>query len=114
MMDAMKFFEERDRMCFAHPIVCNGCPLSEKFIGICLVWCVKHPEEASAVVEQWAKEHPVKTRQSVFLEHYPDARIFSGCLNACPRDVFGDTEINCNNQSCIACKKEFWLSEAEI
>ena len=116
MMDAMKFFEERDRMCFAHPIVCNGCPLSEKFIGICLVWCVKHPEEAIAVVEQWAKEHPVKTRQSEFLKHYPGARIDqnTGVLDICPMKIFGSaTKINCNVQPCFACEAKFWLAEIE-
>ena len=63
--------------------------------------------------EQWAAEHPVKTRQSEFLKHYPDARIFSGCLNACPRELFGDTKINCNAQPCYECKKAFWLAEVE-
>ncbi len=35
-------------------------------------------------VEQWAAEHPIKTRQSEFLKHYPDARILFGYLNICP------------------------------
>lgn len=64
-------------------------------------------------VKQWAVAHPIKTHQSEFLKHYPNARFFSGCLNACPRDVFGDTEINCNAQPCYECKKEFWLAEVE-
>lgn len=63
--------------------------------------------------EQWVAEHPTKTRQSVFLKHYPNARILFGYLNICPMDVFGDTEINCNNQTCMACKKDFWLTEVE-
>lgn len=64
-------------------------------------------------VERWAVKHPAKTRQSEFLKHYPNARFFSGCLNACPMDVFGDTEINCNAQPCIECKSNFWLAEVE-
>lgn len=64
--------------------------------------------------EQWAAEHPVKTRQSEFLKHYPYARILAhGCLNACPMDVFSDADINCNEQPCFECKKEFWLAEVE-
>ena len=64
--------------------------------------------------EQWAAEHPIKTRQSEFLKHYPDARILAhGCLNACPMDVFSDTGINCNAQPCFECKKAFWLAEVE-
>ena len=64
--------------------------------------------------EQWAAEHPVKTRQSEFLKHYPDARILAhGCLNVCPMNVFSDTGINCNAQHCLECKKAFWLTEVE-
>lgn len=64
--------------------------------------------------EQWAAEHPIKTRQSEFLKHYPGARILAhGCLNACPMDVFAFTEINCNAQPCFECKKAFWLAEVE-
>lgn len=76
---------------------------------------IAHIEPISLVsqVEQWAAEHPVKTRQSEFLKHYPNAKIFSGCLNACPMDVFGDTEFNCNHQPCYECKKAFWLAEVE-
>lgn len=65
-------------------------------------------------VKQWAVAHPIKTRQSEFLKHYPDARILAhGCLNACPMDVFSDTGINCNAQPCHECKKAFWLAEVE-
>ena len=65
-------------------------------------------------VKQWAVAHPIKTRQSEFLKHYPDARILPhGCLNACPMDVFSDTGINCNAQPCFECKKAFWLAEVE-
>lgn len=65
--------------------------------------------------EQWAAEHPAKTRQSEFLEHYPGARriLAHGCLNACPMDVFKDADINCNAQPCFECKKAFWLAEVE-
>ena len=64
--------------------------------------------------EQWAAEHPIKTRQSEFLKHYPDARILAhGCLNACPMNVFSDTDINCNAQPCHECKKAFWMQEVE-
>lgn len=34
-------------------------------------------------------------------------------VRACPMDVFGDTEINCNAQPCIECKSNFWLAEVE-
>lgn len=115
MMDAVEFLRERRRMCNAQDN-CGTCPIGI----ICDDYFVNHnysQEKASGMVstvEQWAKEHPVKTRQSEFLKHYPDARILAhGCLNACPMDVFSDTGINCNAQPCFECKKAFWLAEAE-
>ena len=64
-------------------------------------------------VERWDAEHPVKTRQSEFLKLFPNAQTDSGCLNACPMDVFGNTGIDCNKRTCFECKKEFWLAEVE-
>lgn len=64
--------------------------------------------------EQWAAEHPVKTRQSEFLKHYPGAQItIDGFLHACPMEVFSDTGINCSAQTCTECRKKFWLAEVE-
>ena len=64
-------------------------------------------------VERWDAEHHVKTRQSEFLKLFPNAQTDSGCLNACPMDVFGNMGINCNKRTCFECKKEFWLQEVE-
>lgn len=69
-------------------------------------WAVKY-------VEQWDAEHPIKTRQSEFLKLFPNAQTDSGCLNACPMDVFGNTGIDCNKRTCFECKKAFWLAEVE-
>lgn len=113
-MDALRFFKERERMCFAHPVVCKGCPLSEKFSGICLVWCANHTEEAIAVVEKWAREHPRKTRQSEFLKQWPNASVSEGVLNIDPCSV--DTEFEhslCGEDKCAQCRREFWMQEVE-
>lgn len=64
-------------------------------------------------VEQFDDMHPIKTRQSEFLKLFPNAQTDSGCLNACPMDVFGNMGINCNKRTCFECKKEFWLAEVE-
>lgn len=112
-MDAVKFLKVLDKMCDGK---CRECEFGEKASRNepCHYWRNAHPEEAVAIAEQWAKEHPVKTRQSEFLKHYPDARILAhGCLNVCPMNVFSDTDINCNAQPCIECKKAFWLAEVE-
>ena len=112
-MDAVEYLKTLNRMCHCE---CLKCEFGKARSGFetCPVWQRTHPEEAVAIAEKWAKEHPAKTRQSVFLEHYPGARILAhGCLNVCPMNVFSDTGINCNAQPCIECKKAFWLAEVE-
>lgn len=100
-MDATEFVRNYKRM------------VKERGFGLVLTSDNNTPEEIVAEAEKWAAEHPLKTRQSEFLKHYPDARIFSGCLHACPKDVFDNTNIDCNKQTCFECKKEFWLQEVE-
>ena len=111
-MDAVEYLKTLRRMCNAE---CRECEYGKRSgFDPCMVWRNSHPEEAVSIAEKWAAEHPAKTRQSEFLKHYPDAQIDSGCLNACPMDIFGDMGINCNKQTCYECKKEFWLTEVEL
>lgn len=113
-MDAVEYLKTLNRMCHCE---CLKCEFGKARSGFetCPVWQRTHPKEAVEIAEKWAKEHPAKTRQSVFLEHYPGARIsIHGCLNTCPMDVFSDAEVNCiNAQPCFECKKAFWLAEVE-
>lgn len=71
-------------------------------------WAVKF-------VEQWCTEHPVKTRQSVFLEQWPDARIkkADGLPMASPCDLDGKLVVKCEGIHCPECRKKFWLAEVE-
>ena len=116
-MDAVKFLKERARMCEANQtgeMTCENCAAYKGVSQCYKLGEPKDPEKMVAIVEQWAADHPIKTRQSEFLKHYPDARILAhGCLNACPMNVFSDTGINCNAQPCIECKKAFWSAEVE-
>lgn len=112
-MDAVKFVKTLGRMYDAECIKCEFWKRRSRWES-CNAWQKNHPEEAVAIVEQWAAEHPVKTRQSVFLKHYPGARItIDGYLHACPMEVFSDTGINCAAQTCSECRKAFWLAEDE-
>lgn len=65
--------------------------------------------------EQWAAEHPIKTRQSVFLEQWPDARIkkADGLPMASPCDLDGKLAGKCDGIHCPECRKKFWLAEVE-
>lgn len=102
-MDAVKFLEQLKKRSKSNP----------DYYGEELN--IAHIEPISLVsqVEQWAAEHPIKTRQSEFLKLFPNAQTDSGCLNACPMDVFGNTGIDCNKRTCFECKKEFWMQEVE-
>lgn len=83
MMDVPTFFKEHERMCryYKNGIDCGGCPIVKKDLiqyEKCFDYCAHYPEEAVAIVEEWAKEHPLKTYKSVFLESFPNAKLEKG------------------------------------
>ena len=65
--------------------------------------------------EQWAAEHPAKTRQSEFLKQWPEARIndADGLPMASPCDLDGKLAGKCEGIPCPECRKAFWLAEVE-
>ena len=69
--------------------------------------------------EQWAAEHPIKTRQSVFLAQYPEAAISKdGVVMICPIAIsasYRGKDGSCANPSdmCTDCMRKFWLTEVE-
>ena len=114
MMDAVKFLKTLRRMCNAK---CRKCEFGEVYRvnGGCSTWQKNHPEEAVSIAEKWAAEHPAKTRQSVFLEQWPDARIkkADGLPMASPCDLDGKLAGKCEGIPCPECRKKFWLTEVE-
>ena len=85
-MDAVKFIEERNRMCKSFDKYCYGCPAWD---GSCTLgtgtYLKCEAEKQVEIVEAWSAAHPRKTRQSVFLEQWPTAKIDKGgCLDVCP------------------------------
>lgn len=77
-MDAVEYLKQKNRMTNNCTIARNICPLAIENNNGNLV-CANRDTislgEAVATVENWAKEHPVKTYKSVFLEKFPDAKI---------------------------------------
>lgn len=73
------------------------------------------PEEVVAEVEEWAKEHPVKTRQSEFLKLFPYARVkkANGLPIVSPCDLDVKLAGKCQGIPCRECWKKFWLAEVE-
>lgn len=117
-MDALEFLRERKRMCnlCKH---CEGCPLKRAGCGLGTSAPDEEYEKIIAAVEQWSKEHPLKTRQSVFLEQWPEAALDGyGVLMICPAKLFKahrNSSIGCKNtgELCIDCRREFWMQEVE-
>lgn len=115
-MDAVKFIEERNRMCDYYsakdvPSGCEGCPASQM---ACSSFCYVTAEFIDAV-EKWSQEHPRKTRQDVFLEQYPEADLDThGLVLLCPTAIsaaYRDGSRLCADSDCECgdCRREFWM-----
>lgn len=122
-MDVVKYLKTKLRMCIAYHRECKHCPLAIDNNGVelnCYMFQEHRPEEAVAIVEKWASEHPAKTRQSEFLKMFPNAPFEPYCgidINPCDTDKrygAGDKyEHNCRGVSCDDCRKKYWLEEIE-
>ena len=119
MMDAVKYLKTLRRMCNRE---CSECEFGKKLgvLDTCALWQKANPEEAVAIVERWAADHPIKTRQSVFLERYPEAAISKdGAIAICPLAIsaayrHGNGACNKgNSDTCADCKRQFWSAEVE-
>lgn len=111
-MDTVEFVNKMKRMCAKYPD-CNGCPLeTENGDDDCMA---KVPAEQMVdIVEQWAKENSPKTRQSVFLEQWPNAELdCCGIIKIDPCDVDATIYQNCKTDACEQCRREFWMQEVE-
>lgn len=110
-MDAVEYVKQRERMCDYY-VNCNDCPASDYQECSSLNGIPK----MIPIVEQWAKEHPVKTRQSELLKLFPDASVlYDEYLNICPAQLSSecrDKETGgCYDpgMDCDKCKRDFWL-----
>ncbi len=116
-MDAVKFIKERDRMCrfYHHAGDCYQCPAKD--CECSALEGMVDDDNIVTIVEEWSAAHPRKTRQSVFLEQWPEAEVDkSGCLRVCPELVSADYRNrhgDCLNRVCIDCRREFWMQEVE-
>ena len=112
-MDAVEFLKALGRLC--NNYLCgDNCPLIDS--------CDDESDDSYVrkvqIVEQWAKEHPAKTRQSEFLKQWPDARVGDdGYPSVAPCQLYKDIEekdengICCKNCGCDKCRRDFWLKE---
>lgn len=108
-MDALEFIKAVTRMLKSGMIDCA----IQKYISA----QKKNDYEGMVkAAEQWAAEHPVKTRQSVFLEQFPNAPIYTNTHNVALDPCLVDTALrgHCpTGRGCDICRREFWLAEVE-
>ena len=115
-MKANDYLKAKGRLCKQY--LCGRCPLRAcDTIGptgyqaeySCIKLERDIPKQAIEIVEKWAKDHPVKTYLSVFLEKFPKAKVGKeGFPSICVSGLF-NTEKYCNDRS-INCK-ECWNRE---
>ena len=114
-MDAVEYVKQRNRMCDYY-VNCSECPVGQYKVCASIVGIPK----LIPIIEQWAKEHPVKTRQGEFLKMFPEASMLNDeYLNICPAQISSecrDRETGgCYDpgMDCGKCKHDFWLKEIE-
>ena len=114
-MDAVEYVKQRNRMCDYY-VNCADCPADD--YGGCT--SLDEIPNLVPIVEKWAKEHPVKTRQDEFFNQWPDAEIgYDGLPTVAPCQLNIDL-LQCESQDdcedrgvCDKCRRDFWLKEIE-
>ena len=123
-MDAVEFLKEAKRYCkWCKNTTQDG---KKRLCEVCYFEKLNdifdlHPmayHKFVETVEQWAKEHPIKTRQSEFLKKWPDAEISGDGLPSiapcqlCVGLIHGKFQKDCENRgACTDCRRDFWLAE---
>lgn len=114
-MDAVEFLKGRCRMCTAQDD-CKMCHIDAE----CREYFEKRNFSANVVekmvsgVEQWAKDHPAKTRQSEFLKMFPNALCDDdGVLSILPCNVDRTVNGACAKKTCRDCRRNYWRQEVE-
>lgn len=123
-MDAVKFFKEINRLCEAQgdckdcPLIGHACDVNTATIMSC--YNIESVQKMVQIVEQWAKDHPIKTRKSEFLKLFPNAYLetitrllpcsLDGTLKPFRCAKYGYLSITCR---CDRCRDDYWNGEVD-
>ena len=110
-MDVIEFIRERARMCRFYG--CDECPAKD--CACDELYEIADDDRIVEIVEGFVASHPHKTRQSVFLALFPDARLDGNGIvdiDSCKMGECG-AMLCPRNKSCADCRREFWLHEVE-
>lgn len=119
-MDAVKFIQERNRMCAIYtPKNCKGCP-ADSYGGegvACIMIDKIDADRLVPIVEKWSKENSRKTRQSEFLHQWPNTKLdCHGVLVIDPCDLdktMQGKDEDCYYARCDKCRRDFWMQGVE-
>lgn len=117
-MDAVKFIDEHKRLCGTYEM-CKDCPANGNPGCMFNLYYGADADKQVNFLEAWSAAHPRKTRQSVFLEQYPEAFVGDdGVLQVCPAPIsesHRNAQGGCGNihRKCRDCRKEFWGQDVE-
>lgn len=129
-MDAVEYEKVRFRMCRTHILEkgdCEGCKayrILRRRCGFVVDMVTDEVgdknaiEKNIAIVEQWAKDNPTKTRQSEFLKQFPNADMQRiNTLFPCVMDQTVRTArcikykgVGCPRK-CVECRNDYWNEE---
>lgn len=110
-MYVMEFIRERNRMC-KHFGCCAECPANDVICGT--IGETNDAERLVQIVEEWSAAHPRKTRQSVFLEQWPNVAVSeNGVIKIRPCNLDVNAKKECLGVTCDYCRREFWTQEVE-
>ncbi len=107
-MNAVEYLRTLRRMCKSVGS-CLECPLG---VRGCMGTRDRSAEETIEIVESWAEEHPIRTRQTEFLKRFPNAKLFGGVLYICPKNINVMADVRCGSD-CDKCKSSYWLQEVK-
>lgn len=118
-MDTVEFIKQINRLCEAQED-CKDCPLighacDVNTATIMSSYNIESVQKMVQIVEQWAKDNPIKTRQSEFLKKFPDAylsaitRLLPCSLDKTLKPLrcakYGYLSITCR---CDRCRDDYW------
>lgn len=113
-MNAVEYIKTLHRLCKSQD-GCFECVLDSE--DGCIAAASRYDKNAVPIVEQWAKDHPVKTRQSEFLKRFPNAdltRLQPCMIEKDKRPMWCGKYADFGaNGCCDECRYAYWNEEVD-
>lgn len=107
-MDAVEYVKALHRLCESQD-GCFECVLESE--DGCIAAASRYDKNAVPIVEQWAKDHHIRTRQSEFLKKFPNADLLGDVINITPCKIEKEMKRYCGDRACNDCRKDYWFTE---